>query len=142
MNQIRNPKHEIRNKRNSQIRNPKIGIQKRACLEFYAFLSFEFVSNFQFRVSNFLSLALIRSCSQPFHGRCYASTITKNRRSGYENVGSCIDHERRSRRLDAAINLEITAGLHLIDHLADAPNLWQRGVDEMLMSKARVNRHD
>ena len=32
--------------------------------------------------------------------------------------------------------------LDLLDHLADAPNLWERRVKEMLMSKARVDRHD
>src|SRR5580765_6114236 len=135
MNQIRNPKHEIRNKRNSQIRNPKIGIRKRACLEFSAFLSFEFVSNV-------LSLALIRSCSKTLHGCDDSFARTKDCRPGDQNVGSRIDHQRRSRRVDAAINLQIAAALDLIDHLSDAPNLWQRRVDEVLMSKSRVDRHD
>src|SRR5439155_22004539 len=39
---------------------------KEACLEFYIFWSFEIVSNFGFRASNFLFLAPLRLCAR--HG--------------------------------------------------------------------------
>src|SRR5262245_59623835 len=85
---------------------------------------------------------LIRGGSKPLHG-CDNSVIrTKNGRPGDQHVGSCTDDQWRCRRVDAAIHLEVTAGLQLIDHLANTPNLGQRRVDETLMSKARVDRHD
>src|SRR5262245_26309727 len=86
--------------------------------------------------------SFVHCCSQPFHGRGDSFAVTKNCRSGYENVGSCIDHQWRSCRVDAAVNLQIAVALDFSDHLADTPNLWQRRVDETLVSEARVNRHD
>ena len=35
--------------------------------------------------------------------------------------------------IDTAVNLQVAAGLDLLNHLADPPNLWQGRVDEMLM---------
>src|SRR4030095_12680910 len=67
--------------------------------------------------------------SQPVHSCDDSFARTKDCRPGDQNVGSRIDHQRRSGRIDAAINLEVTAGPDLIDHLSDAPNLWQRRVD-------------
>src|SRR6266576_1397164 len=105
-----------------------------------------FVANFWDRHSSVLLIVsrhcLIRGCSKTFHGCADSFAVIKNCRPGDQNVGSCIDHQWCSRRVDAAINLEIAAGPDLIDHLADTANLRQRRVDEMLMSKARVDRHD
>src|SRR5712692_3019494 len=85
---------------------------------------------------------LIRGCSKTLHGCDDSVALTKNCRPGDQHVGSCIDYQWRSRRVDAAINLEVAAGPDVVDHLADTPNLWQCRVDEMLMSKARVDCHD
>src|SRR5262249_35506012 len=85
---------------------------------------------------------LIRGCSKTFHGCDDSFPLTKNRRPGDQHVGSCSDYQWRSRRVDAAINLEVAARSDLIDHLADTANLGQRRVDERLMAKARVDRHD
>ena len=68
--QIQNPNIEIRNKLRDKI-NLKSGKSKtpnpkEACLEFYIFRSFEIVSNFGFRASNFLFFAPLRE-SQFFH---------------------------------------------------------------------------
>src|SRR4029077_19447239 len=108
----------------------------------FCFLSFEFVSKFGFLDLNVSHLSLVRCRSEPVHGCDYSFALTKNCRSGYQNVGSCIDHQWRGRHVDAAVNLEIAVPLGLIDHPADTPNLWQRRVDETLVSKARVNCHD
>ena len=65
-----NPKSEYRNPKQTQSQinlnreNPKHRIRKEACLEFYLFWSFEIVSNFGFRASNFLFLAPLRLCAR------------------------------------------------------------------------------
>src|SRR5258708_29886052 len=63
MNQIRNPKHEIRNKRNSQIRNPKIESGNELVWNFLLFyhLNLFRISDFEFRIfSHLLSFAAAR----------------------------------------------------------------------------------
>src|SRR5215471_18396729 len=80
--------------------------------------------------------------SQTLHGGGNSVARTKNGRPGDQHIGSCTDDQWRCRRVDASINLEVTAGLDLVDHLAHTPNLGQRRVDERLMAKAWVNRHD
>src|SRR2546430_14298588 len=84
----------------------------------------------------------MRGGSETVHGWDGSVARTKNGRPGDQHVGSCTDDQGRRRRVDAAIHLEVTAGPGRIDHLADTPDLWQRRVDERLMSKARVDRHD
>src|SRR6266568_2614080 len=68
----KNPKSEYRNPKQTRRQiNLKSGKSKtpnpkEACLEFYTFWSFEIVSNFGFRASNFLFLAPLRLCAR--HG--------------------------------------------------------------------------
>ena len=85
---------------------------------------------------------LMRGGSQPLHGSADSIALPKNGRPGDQHVGSCADDQGRRRRVDAAVNFEVAAGLKLIDHLADMPNLGQRRVYETLMAKAWVDRHD
>jgi len=93
-------------------------------------------------VSFVVSIPCRNGAPESFHRSGHPSAITKNRRPGDEHAGSRIDHQRRSRRVDTAIDLQIAAALDLSDHLVDAANLWQHRVDEMLVSKARVDSHD
>src|SRR4029077_3541678 len=73
-----NPKSEYRNPKQTQRQiNLKSGKSKtpnhqEACLEFYTFRSFEIVSNFGFRASNFLFLAPLREIFRPLS---YARTF-------------------------------------------------------------------
>jgi hypothetical protein len=67
-----NPKSEYRNPKQTQRQiNLKSGKSKtpnakEACLEFYIFWSFDIVSNFGFRASNFLFLAPLRAMAWSF----------------------------------------------------------------------------
>jgi hypothetical protein len=89
-----------------------------------------------------VSISALNGTADSLHRRCDTLFSAKNRRTGDQNVGPDIDYQRRSRRVDAAINLEVAPRPELIDHLAHSANLRQRAVDEMLLSKARVNRHN
>jgi hypothetical protein len=72
------------------------------------------------------SYGLMRGGSQPLHGCDDSVARTKNGRPGDQHVDSCTNDQWRRRRVDAPINLEVTAGPDLVDHLAHTPNLWQR----------------
>ena len=47
----------------------------------------------------------MRDCSQPFHSCDDSVALTKNYRPDDKNIGSCIDDQRDSNCVDAAINL-------------------------------------
>jgi hypothetical protein len=44
------------------------------------------------------------------------------------NVCSRVDDERSARRIDTPVHLQVALGLDPVDHLADTPNLGERGV--------------
>ena len=90
----------------------------------------------------FFCSLLIRAGPQPFYGRRYTFAVTKNRRSSHEHIGASFNYEGRSRRVDAPVHFQVAAGLDLINHLPHAPDLWQGRMDEMLVSEARIDRHD
>ena len=71
----------------------------------------------------------MRGGSQPLHGSADSIALPKHGRPGDQHVGSCADDQGRRRRVDAAVNFEVAAGLKRIDHLADTPNLGQCRVD-------------
>ena len=67
-------------------------------------------------------------CSHPF-------AVTKNRRSGYQNVGSSGNRQRSSFYIDAPGHLHFAPGLDLFDQLTDTPDLGQGRGEEMLLSE-------
>jgi len=79
-----NPKSEARNPKQLQRQinlksgKSKIPNPKEACLEFYMFWSFEIVSNFGFRASNFLFLAPSRLCASHRFPDCVIQNSTEN----------------------------------------------------------------
>src|SRR5262245_56628978 len=85
---------------------------------------------------------LFETHSQPVHRRSHFSAFSKNRCSRDQHIGSRIYHQRRSAGVNTTVNLEITTSLALINHPTHAPYLGQCRVYELLVSEARVDRHD
>ena len=109
-----NPKSEYRNPKQTQIQiNLKSGKSKtpnpkEACLEFYIFWSFEIVSNFGFRASNFLFLASLR----PFdvtQGMLCASHAVSDACSDDQQSKTCLEPCRRVQNLNW--NREVNLGV-------------------------------
>ncbi len=83
----------------------------------------------------------MKASSQTLHACGHTFAVSENGRSGHQNVGARLDRKTDSCRIDAPIHFQIAHGLGSRDHLADAPDLGQGRLEEML-SETRVDRHN
>src|SRR5215470_10553532 len=73
--------------------------------------------------------------SQPAHCFGHSFALTKNRRSCYQDVGSGSGCQGRGFSIDTPVHLYVAAGLDLLQHVTDLPDLGQGCGQEMLVSK-------
>src|SRR5262249_40992498 len=76
------------------------------------------------------------------HGGGDVFAVVENRRARHQHIRAGGDRPRRRSRVDPSIHLEAARRLDALDDLARARNLRQRRREEMLVSEARVHRHD
>src|SRR5215469_11865616 len=83
----------------------------------------------------------MKAHSQTVHACSHTFSGSENGRSGHQDSGARLDCKPGSRRIYAPVHLQAARGLDPLDHLADAPDLWQSRLDEMLMPETWVDRH-
>ena len=91
---------------------------------------------------SFLELMPWPRSPEMLDGRGDAGGAAEDGGAGYEDVGTGGHAQRGSLRIDAAVQLEIAARIQPVDHLRGRGDLAQRRVDESLIAKAGVHRHD
>src|SRR5579863_1935282 len=86
-------------------------------------------------------ILLFLSRAQAVHGGGDAAGTAKDRRSGHQYAGSRFDAPLAGFGVDAPIHLQVALGFEAIDHLSDAADLGQSGMDKMLVPETRIDRH-
>ena len=79
---------------------------------------------------------------QSGHRSGHAVAFTENRRARDQYAGTGTNDERRRRGVDASIHLHIARRVEPFDQRAHPFDLRHRGVNELLMTEARIDRHD
>src|SRR5262245_44560174 len=89
-----------------------------------------------------LHSVLVEARTQAVHRYSHFAALSKHCCSGDQHIGSRFHDQRRGFRVDTPVNLQITASVALINHPTHSPYFGQRRVDELLMSKSRIDCHD
>src|SRR5262245_24090065 len=84
----------------------------------------------------------MKARSQTVDACSHAFAISKNGRPGHQNIGARFDYTPGCYRINASVHPQIAGGFDPLDHLANAPDLWQGCLEEMLMTETRIDRHD
>src|SRR5262245_41577505 len=84
----------------------------------------------------------MKAGSQTADACSHTFVVSKNGRTGHQNIGARLDCTTGGSRINAPVDPQIARGFDPIDYFANAPDLWQGRLEEMLMAETRIDSHD